>query len=170
MKFRVLIFFIFILGSNKLSLLHAQTMFVREISGTQTAYSFSNISKLTFTPGNLLVHHNGGTNVFVFNNLRYVNFTDLLTSISSTNESAKDAIILFPNPVVDLLIIDQNLTEGEEIKIRITTLDGRIVFHQHVNQTVNGNTCIDVSSLPAGIYICYFSKKDTVRFAKFIKI
>ncbi len=73
---------------------------------------------------------------------------------------------LYPNPASDVLFIgsDHFSTSGE-LNIKITDAMGRIV----VQNTVYGNSGINVSSLPKGIYTLSFTEKNTTAVQRFIK-
>ena len=63
--------------------LQAQTMYVKESSDTQTAYTLSSIRKITFSGGNATVQKtDNSTGGYALSGLRYLNFTDLSTSIT----------------------------------------------------------------------------------------
>ena len=62
--------------------LQAQTMYVNESSGTQTAYTLSNIQKMSFSSGNLTVTKtDNSSGVYALINLRYLNFSDVSTDL-----------------------------------------------------------------------------------------
>ena len=62
--------------------LQAQTMYVWESNSTQTDYALSNIRKMTFSGGNVTIQKtDNSTGVYGLSGLRYLNFTDLATSI-----------------------------------------------------------------------------------------
>jgi len=57
--------------------------------------------------------------------------------------------------VNNILTINFPSLVGEEVKIEIFALDGRVVSMQIINtQSVTNETTINVSSLPVGLYLC----------------
>ncbi|GEM_PF-669648 len=75
--------------------LQAQTMYVKESSSTQTAYSLNSVRKITFSGGNATVQKTDNTTgVYALNGLRYLSFAGLTvdtqpptvpSSLTSTN-------------------------------------------------------------------------------------
>ena len=74
---------VFLLGLG-LTGLQAQTMYVKEKSGTQTAYTLSSLRKMTFSGGNATVQKSdNSTGVYALSQLRCLNFQNLITSINN---------------------------------------------------------------------------------------
>jgi hypothetical protein len=109
-------------------------MYVRRNSN-QTTYSLSNIKKLTFSSGNIVVSTtSGGIDNYALSSLRYLNFTDLSLGTKKYVQSPKN-IVLYPNPVEELLHLSfVNALQGA-IQIQICTLEGRVVQQQNHNDT-----------------------------------
>lgn len=148
--------------------LQAQTMYVREISGIQTAYVLTNISKMSFESGNIMVRKtSGNTGTYALANLRYLNFTDLTVGISEM-EQATAEVIVFPNPVNDMLNIQLLSTVKTTGVIEILSLEGKVIY----KQTINGNANVyqvNISTLPKGMYICRINNGTNIKITKFIK-
>ena len=100
---------VFLLGLG-LTGLQAQTMYVKEKSGTQTAYTLSSLRKMTFSGGNATVQKSDNSNgVYALSGLRYLNFTNLIAGITEPTVQIDNAnIVTYPIPVSDVLNI--NLT------------------------------------------------------------
>ena len=151
-----------------LTSLQAQTMYVKKSSGTQTAYTLSNVRKMTFSGGNATVHKTDNTtSVYALSGLRYLNFTDLTTSISEQPMLlASAALITYPNPVNNVLNID--LTgEASEGSVSILTLEGKLLQEQKTN---GANTVtLNLSQLPQGIYLCRYVSTTDIKTVKIIK-
>ena len=87
---------LFLLGLG-LSGLKAQTMYVKENSGTQTAYLLSNIKKMRFSSGNIISSKIvGSPDTNLLSGLRYLNFTDLSVNIP-LKEDSTGTLLLFPS-------------------------------------------------------------------------
>ncbi len=76
-----------------------------------------------------------------------------------------DAGMVYPNPVFDQLRYD--LTDKEASMIRLYSYDGRKVLSHHVS---NESGSIDVSSLPAGMYIAEIILPNRIKRKKIVKI
>lgn len=151
-----------------LSGLQAQTMYVKESSGTQTAYTLSNVRKMTFSGGNATIQRtDNSTGIYTLNGLRYLNFTDLTTSNAGQPMLLASAtLITYPNPVNDLLTIDLTgaATGGT---ISILTLEGKLLQEQKTN---GANTVtLNLSQLPQGIYLCRYVSTTKIKTVKIIK-
>ncbi|HPM13775.1 MAG TPA: T9SS type A sorting domain-containing protein [Bacteroidales bacterium] len=58
--------------------LQAQTMYVNESNGTQTAYTLKSVQKMRFSSGNLTVTKtDNSSNEYALNDLRYLNFSNI---------------------------------------------------------------------------------------------
>ena len=142
--------------------LKAQTMYVRPITGTQTAYPVANIKKLTFSSGNLLVTNTIGVNgTFALSGLRYLNFTDL-TLGTTTQELIKNSFYVYPNPVTTVLNISNEDPTQTITHLEIISLEGRVVIEQNTPQ-------VAVASLPQGMYFCRITAKNQTQTIKFLK-
>ena len=140
----------------------AQTMYVRPIIGTQTAYPVANIKNLTFSGGNLMVTNLTGANgTFALSSLRYLNFTNL-TLATPTQELVKNSFYVYPNPVTTVLnIINLDLSQTI-LHLEIISLEGRVVIAQNTPQ-------VAVASLPQGIYFCRITSNNQTQTIKFLK-
>jgi hypothetical protein len=163
-QFQFGLVFFFLLA---VSVLQAQTMFVRPITGAQSAYLITNIKKLTFSSGNLVVTPTSGA-VATFSLLvnRYINFTDLTLS-TPIQQQALTAFYVYPNPVKEVLHISK-AESGQFIDaIAIIALDGRLVLEQ---KQINTNfPQVDVASLPQGMYLCKITSGSKTQILKFLK-
>jgi hypothetical protein len=152
-------------GSNGLL---AQTMFVRESNGTQTAYGLSNIRKTTFSGGNVSIQKiDNTTSVFDLSGLRYLNFTDLTVSIvEQPVQPCNSRMITYPNPVTDVLNID--LTGEEDAgTLSLLTIEGKVMQRQFTR----GNSLVSLNliQLPKGIYLCQYQNERSIKSVKIIK-
>jgi len=168
MKNKKLIVSAMLLLGPGLSGLQAQTMDVKAKTGTQTAYMLSNIRKMSFSLGNITVSKTeGSSDTFTLNDIRYLNFQDVSTSIGAYNKP-EASTALFPNPVVDFINIQLSDEQCRAYVIEILSIDGRVVYQEQTNQ--QGRVYqINVSTLPKGLYICKLYNCISTQTAKFIK-
>jgi hypothetical protein len=158
---------VFLLGLG-LTGLQAQTMYVREKNGTQTAYTLNSVRKMTFSGGNATIQKtNNSTGVYALSGLRYFNFTDLTTGISEpTMQLGHSNLITFPNPVTDVLNIDLTGVTGKGT-ISILNLEGQVMQTHHISN--NSLVTLNLSYLSQGIYLCLFSNVVEIKTVKIIK-
>ena len=85
------------------------------------------------------------------------------TLISPVMERHKGSYKIFPNPASEYIMIDLNECAEKNIKIRILNGIGNPVLEKNLNN--NATEKIDISSLPAGLYLININNE----FYKFIK-
>ena len=148
----------------------ADTMFIMNKTGTKTPYLVSDIRKLTFPLGNMLVTKvNGTTSTFILNDLKYFSYKDYtITTGNSTLFNHETNLKLYPNPVIDVLNISFGSNNDKSIEISIIDLYGKIAFQ--TNTSGDKNISINLASLKKGIYLCRIKSGDYVTIEKFIKI
>lgn len=83
-------------------------------------------------------------------------------TLSTENESAKDNILIFPNPASKVIKI---IGLQQDVAIKITDVMGRTV-----KNTFSKNNSLDISNLPDGTYTINLFLDDKVIVKKFIKI
>lgn len=76
-----------------LTSIQAQTLYVKETGGTQASYVLSNISKMTFSGGNVTVQKtDNSTAVYALSEVRYLNFTDFWESMKEQDKPIQSAM------------------------------------------------------------------------------
>jgi len=163
---RIIALFLFSLGMRG----HAQMMYVKEKSGTKTIFTTSDIRNVTFSGGNMTVKGlDGNSKTFALTNIRYVNFTDLSTGIYPSEKQKPEFLILFPNPVQDILTLNYK-SLGEAIQFEVMTLDGKTIHRKIINiQSGIIQAKFNVSSLSKGMYLCRLIDGKAVLISKFLK-
>jgi hypothetical protein len=79
-----------------------------------------------------------------------------------------NSVLIYPNPVKDVLNINMGSTVANNIKVDIHSLDGRLV--QTSNQRVEyGRIALNLPQLPRGLYILTLTSKNEKTIHKFIK-
>jgi len=140
----------------------AQTMYVRPISGTQSAYPVANIQKLTFSGGNLLVTNTiGGNGTFALSGNRYINFTDLTLGTNS-HQLVTNRFYVYPNPTSTILNVVNDDLSQTITHLEIISLEGRVLMEQN-------NPQVEIVSLPTGIYFCRITSNNKTQTIKFLK-
>lgn len=113
--------------------LQAQTMYVKESSGTQTAYTLSNIQKMSFSSGNLTVTKtDNSSGVFALSDLRYLNFSDITTDLQ------EDLSVFAQN---DTMYIMKSGAIAGQYNVN-TEVDSVIFYKPTIEETTSG-TFID---------------------------
>ncbi len=148
--------------------LQAQTMYVKQSNGTQTAYALSNVRKMTFSSGNVTVQKTDNTTgVYALSGLRYLSFQDFTTGISEPQMPAGNTLLTYPNPVVDMLYIDLTGIKNGEGRISILNLEGKVMQTQKTSGM--GMVTFNLSQLARGIYLCRYANMAETKTVKIIK-
>jgi len=149
--------------------LQAQTMYVKEKSGTQTAYTLSDIRKMSFSSGNILViKTSGSTDTYALEDIRYLNFKDLTTGLPIAKQDNLNNLTVFPNPVNDVLHIQFAASENQQASLELLSIEGKVVYSQTLSRQAVVYQ-INISSLPKGLYVCKINNGTSIETIKFIK-
>ena len=153
MTFKKLLFltawtFIWLLSS------HAQSVEIRTLitltNGEEQLFFLSEEDQLAFEgQENLLLTTQGTLHQINIDDIRKIEFVD----ITGTQELHTDVPFFYPNPARKSIIIGN--IENAQI-IRIYSLEGRLLQQFQVN----ANELLDLSDLPAGMYILNMSEKN----------
>lgn len=92
-------------------------------------------------------------------------------AVSTGIHSAKNdqEISVYPNPAVDYIYVSVQSDVQESVRMEITTLYGQVLSTETVATSVNVPCRVNVSDLPAGIYILKVQTADEQSAVKFIK-
>ena len=146
-------------------------LYVKEKAGTQTAFVLSDVRKLTFPSGSIIVNKNdGNTSTYALSNIRYLNFTDLSVGVSQFANQETGNIILFPNPVTDELKINFQSAGKWNLQIDIIDIQGKVLHQENISSQTGINFfTINIAQLPQGLYLCRLQNGNKVETIKFIK-
>ena len=147
------------------------TLYVKEKAGTQTAFALSDVRKLTFPTGNVIVNKNdGNTNTYALSGIRYLNFTDLSVGVSQFANKESDNMILFPNPAMDELKVSFQSSETGNLQIDIMDVQGKVLQQQTISSQNGTNLfAINIAQLPQGLYLCRLQNGNKLETIKFLK-
>jgi len=149
-------------------LAQAQTLNVKEKSGSQSNYVFSDIKKLTFAMGNLNINKKDGSiSSYAISGIQFLNFTSP-TGISDTKPEI-DHFGVYPNPAHDKLTISYPFKTHERVQIDILGVDGKVFYSQSVILQPQINQTINVSAWQGGIYLIRLNTEKGMVTKKFIK-
>jgi hypothetical protein len=152
--------------------LHAQNqLYVKEKTGTQTPITLSNIKKLTFATGNMIVNKSdGNASTFSLSNIQYLIFNDNTTNVSQLSLQESSKMILYPNPVIDQLQISYEAIMEGVVHLEIIDLQGKVLYQQIIScQTGINHAIIPISQLTNGLYMCSLKNGNKIQTLKFFK-
>jgi len=151
-------------GLCSLSNAGAQTLEVKNKTGTTVSYNLSSLRKISFGSTDMVVQKkDGSTGAFTLANLRYLSFKETVTHVPDENAAETTAMVmLYPNPCSNQLKIAN--IEGD-YTAEVISLTGSALLRY----TLSGESVIDVSTLPAGQYLLRVSSQQETKTTKFIK-
>jgi len=156
-----------LLLNTLISGLEAQSMlYVREKSGSQTAFSLSGTRKLDFSAGSMVITDtNAGKKYFVVGDIRLLSFKNYFSGIDP-DKKQNNGLRIYPDPVGPLMQIEY--TGGNSgLVAEIIDLQGRVLL---IDNLESNQATLDVTRLKPGIYFIRVRNKSKVFVTKFIKI
>lgn len=130
-------------------------MVVQKTDGTETTYSYDDLTSITFYDEGIYIHPNSYSSYIT--ELKFSEISKIyFITYSSLNETSKDAVLLYPNPATSSL----RIAGAENERVEIYSMDGKMVYNG-----INNGSEINVSSLEKGIYAVKINGK-TLKFSK----
>ena len=152
------------LGMTSVSL-QAQTLYVKQKTGLETSFALDNVQNIIFSSGYLKIEKtDGSVSDYLFNDMRYLSFTEYLTSVttSTIGISTTEYYSLYPNPVKNVFYVKSVVAAAD---VEIINSIGEIVLSGSIDQS----TGINVESLSSGVYLCRISVNGEQFFKRFVK-
>lgn len=145
----------------------AQTsLYVKEKAGIITPFDLITVKSITFAGGSLMVNKKDATiNSFALADLSYLSF-NLSTGFELINATQTPQLMVFPNPVRDVLYIDYAQSEKGNIQVEILSINGKVVLKTLLDNTTNS---ISVAHLECGFYLLRVQNGTKKGITKFIK-
>ena len=136
-----------------------QNMTLNENSGISSSYSITDINKITFQSGDVVVETHSSTENFSIDGVRNLVFGQIITE-SQDVEQAVHELSAYPNPCGDVLNISQNTTDARYF---IYDLNGSLIQSDKASSTIN------VSNLKTGVYFFTLVNETSTQTLKIIK-
>jgi hypothetical protein len=142
-------------------------------NGTSTSYNLEDVRKITFDADVMHLHLFDGSvyswNVSTIGHFDYndssVNIEEVLSLVNFWE------VTVFPNPTNNLLNVQYNLPKEDLITISLYNLQGKLVVEQQFGKQAKGENqeTIDITTLPAGTYICKIAGQNNIITKKVMK-
>jgi len=136
-----------------------QNMTLNENSGNSSSYSISDIKKITFQSGDVVIETQTSTDNFSIGGVRNLVFGNIITETENIEQAVQE-LSAYPNPCGDVLNISQNTTDARYF---IYDLNGSLIQSDKASSTIN------VSDLKTGIYFFTLVDKTNTQTQKIIK-
>lgn len=138
----------------------AQKLTVVQKSGLETTDPLSDIRKLYFSGGQLLVDFKTGTDdSYLLEDVQKLYF-DAAVSVVDQSSSGTSTLTVFPNPAGDRITVSGIAPAGG--KLNIYRIDGAMVISRDVS---SGQEVLEIGSLSSGLYVISVTGM-TVKFVK----
>jgi hypothetical protein len=136
-----------------------QNMILNEKSGSSKSYSITDINKISFQSGDVVVETQSATENFSMTGLRNLVFEQVITEVEDFNRKISE-LSAYPNPCGDELNISQNTTNARYF---IYDFKGSLMQSDKASSTIN------VSNLKTGIYFFTLIDETNTQTLKIIK-
>jgi len=136
-----------------------QNMTLNQNSGSSSSYSISDINKITFQSGDVVVETHSSTDNFSIGGVRNIVFGNIITETEDIEQAVQE-LSAYPNPCGDVLNISQNTTDARYF---IYDLNGSLIQSDKASSTIN------VSDLKTGVYFFTLVDKTNTQTQKIIK-
>jgi hypothetical protein len=143
--------------------LRAQSIHFNFTDGTNAAYNLQDVRKVTFDQDVMNLHLWDGSlyawNVSTIGYYEYdentVNMQELLNDVNTWQ------VIVFPNPVNNILQVQFNLPKEDVVKIALYDMQGKLIVEKDMGKRSSGQhqEMLDLLNLPAGTYVCIIAGK-----------
>ena len=163
--------FLFLGLSLGITAINAQSILnLKAKTGKVTTYVLSDVAKLTFSAGNMLVNKKDATiGTFAYTDIQNLNF-ELKTGMADVTNDGDSKMSLFPIPALDKLNVQFVSSTGGKAMFKIIDLTGKVVFLQTLDFQAGTNTnTFTVSRLTHGLYLCQLQHGAIVENMKFLK-
>jgi hypothetical protein len=149
--------------------LHAQSIYVVNKSGIQNGYALASLKTITFSGSVLNINKKDGSALSsALSDIRFLTFSPLTEVVIPT--FTKSSISIYPNPVqnsLTLSFLKESIQQSAEISI--SSIDGKIIYSNHLQQPSNTDFQINTSAWSRGMYILRINSGNEVISRKIIK-
>jgi len=168
-RLNVLLFFVICVAG-----LNAQTnLNVKVKTGTITTFTLSDVAKLTFSSGNMIINRKDATNsTFFISDIRNLNFglIEVISGSPKITHSESNKLSLYPIPALDRVTIQFLSTTSGSAELQLIDLNGKTVLQQTFDCQFGINyKSFNVSQLKHGLYLCRLQHDSKFETSKFIK-
>lgn len=136
-----------------------QNMTLNENLGSSSFYSMSDIKKITFQSGDVVIDTQSLTENFSISGVRNLFFEQIVTEAEDITQGVH-GLSAYPNLCGDVLNISQNTTDARYF---IYDLNGGLIQSEKASSTIN------FSNLTVGIYFFTLVDKTSTQTLKIIK-
>lgn len=153
----------------------AQTIIKIAQKTDSSSYSLSQISKISFNKGFMIVgNKSGGSNSYIESFIKRITFNKPVI-ISSNGEvsveNKKDILSISPNPASTDISITFNEIKNQNVVVTLYDSKGIIVLKQTYPNGIGQQVLtLDISNLYKGMYILRIDDENHSESAKFIKL
>lgn len=139
----------------------AQSIYFNYTDGTDAAYNLADVRKITFVADEMNLQLLDGS-VYSWNvsSIGHYQFDENPLGVDELlNKVNTWQVAVFPNPATNLLNVRYNLPTEDKMLISVFDLQGKLIFEVNKGNRSKGEheETLDLSTLPAGQYVCRIS-------------
>ena len=170
-KCRFLLIMLFLLFLTGIAKVQAQTsLFITKKDNSQTVSLVSDVRKLTFPSGSVVLTKNDGSiQSYGIGDIKHISFIDYLTQTSILQSEDNTGLFIYPCPAKNELTVSLPATnEGNNI-ISIVNVQGQLVYKQALEKSIGTHSIkIDIANLTAGMYLLSLQNASKIETQKLI--
>lgn len=169
--FSIKLLILLLLLATGLKGLQAQSLYVRDNSGTQVNFALTDIRAITFPQSKVEVNKtDGSTSSFPFSDIQYLSFSNFTTDVNLIADRQQAGLQLYPNPVSNRLRITFGSEKNGYVQLSVINLQGKVLQQQNIACYEGANIAeMPVSGLKQGIYLLRFQNQEKTETIKFLK-
>ncbi len=139
----------------------AQSIYFNYTNGTDAAYNLADVRKITFMSDEMNLQLLDGS-VYSWNvsSIEHYQFDENSIGIDELLTKANAwRVNIFPNPANNVLHVRYNLPTEDKILISVFDLQGKLLLEINAGNRAKGEheESLDISTFPAGQYVCRIS-------------
>lgn len=139
----------------------AQIVYFNYTDGTNAAYNLTDVRKITFVADEMNLQLLDGS-VYSWNvsSIGHYQYDENSLGIDELlNKANLWQVSVFPNPANNVLNVRYNLPTEDKISMAVFDLQGKLLIETNVGERTIGKheETLDLSTLPAGQYVCRIS-------------
>jgi len=169
-KTRILLIALILTISGFYGNLYAQqSIYVEETDGSITATPLTQVKKITFAGGNMLLHKTDATTITWATADVQKYYYALYTNVEPLKISESNDVLIYPNPSNGSFNISYQVNEKGKVNISILSIDGKLIKTVLSEQKEKGDYSLDLTeNLELGSYFVKIASSNSLIVKKII--
>ena len=152
------------------SVMEAQDMNVIEKDGSQTSFKINDIAKMHFNSDDIIIEGKSGIiSTYQLSDIQLISFKEYV-SVPNSALNKNNIQVIYPNPAENSLIVQHISSDILQTNVEIINSKGEVILEREFLSGAGiGEITLDISSIPAGVYICRIIEGKAVSSKLFVK-